>query len=373
MIAGMCTYIVFKLGAETSLPFPVLIVIALLIGAAAGCINGFFIVKCKFNIGQVLRHPPLAVLHLDHVVLDPVIGEIAVLQLLFEGRAVAGDLTAVGPVLDFAGEDDLDLLLVHDDGDAVLLAGLEGDLDELLGQFLAARGHGHDGGDRLSRDDGVVLVAIGKSGNSLPLGVFIDLGRQVFGDEGNGDDFLELDRLDLGAGVVLDSDDETAQTMLEDHRHGVGAREDVLLDGGNEVGGGGTLGLVRLDGEPGREGLGVVVRIIGLERALLGALVIPVEVAGERGSVVRERLVGGVIARGADDGQADPVALFEIGLGGAGDHRLHADGVLGEIDRLRAVDVLVLVAGGQRKEGHSCADHVLFHDSICLKFVTYFK
>ena len=49
MIAGMCTYIVFKLGAETSIPFIVLVLIAVLIGAAAGCVNGFFIVKCRFN------------------------------------------------------------------------------------------------------------------------------------------------------------------------------------------------------------------------------------------------------------------------------------------------------------------------------------
>ncbi len=49
MIAGMTTYIVFKLGETTSLPAPVLVLIALLIGAACGCVNGFFIVKYHFN------------------------------------------------------------------------------------------------------------------------------------------------------------------------------------------------------------------------------------------------------------------------------------------------------------------------------------
>lgn len=49
MIAGMSTYIIFKLGESTSLPAPVLVVIALLIGAVCGCINGFFIVKFHFN------------------------------------------------------------------------------------------------------------------------------------------------------------------------------------------------------------------------------------------------------------------------------------------------------------------------------------
>ncbi len=49
MIAGMSTYIIFKLGETTSLPAPVLILISLLIGAAVGCVNGFFIVKFNFN------------------------------------------------------------------------------------------------------------------------------------------------------------------------------------------------------------------------------------------------------------------------------------------------------------------------------------
>ncbi|MDO4321897.1 MAG: ABC transporter permease [Lachnospiraceae bacterium] len=49
MIAGMSTYIVFKLGETTSLPAPVLVLIALLIGALCGCVNGFFIVKFHFN------------------------------------------------------------------------------------------------------------------------------------------------------------------------------------------------------------------------------------------------------------------------------------------------------------------------------------
>ncbi len=49
MIAGMSTYIIFKLGETTSLPAPVLVLIALVIGALCGCINGFFIVKFHFN------------------------------------------------------------------------------------------------------------------------------------------------------------------------------------------------------------------------------------------------------------------------------------------------------------------------------------
>lgn len=49
MIAGMSTYIIFKLGETTSLPAIALVLIALLIGAACGCINGFFIVKFHFN------------------------------------------------------------------------------------------------------------------------------------------------------------------------------------------------------------------------------------------------------------------------------------------------------------------------------------
>lgn len=48
MIAGMSTYIIFKLG-ETGLPAIVLVLIALAIGALCGCINGFFIVKYRFN------------------------------------------------------------------------------------------------------------------------------------------------------------------------------------------------------------------------------------------------------------------------------------------------------------------------------------
>lgn len=49
MIAGMSTYIIFKLGETTSLPAFVLVLIALAIGALCGCINGFFIVKYRFN------------------------------------------------------------------------------------------------------------------------------------------------------------------------------------------------------------------------------------------------------------------------------------------------------------------------------------
>ena len=49
MIAGMSTYIIFKLGEITSLPAFVLVLIALAIGAVCGCINGFFIVKFRFN------------------------------------------------------------------------------------------------------------------------------------------------------------------------------------------------------------------------------------------------------------------------------------------------------------------------------------
>ncbi len=49
MIAGMSTYVVFKLGETTTLPVFVLILIALLIGAICGCVNGFFIVKYHFN------------------------------------------------------------------------------------------------------------------------------------------------------------------------------------------------------------------------------------------------------------------------------------------------------------------------------------
>lgn len=49
MIAGMSTYIVFKLGEVTSLPAVVLVLIALAIGALCGCINGYFIVKYHFN------------------------------------------------------------------------------------------------------------------------------------------------------------------------------------------------------------------------------------------------------------------------------------------------------------------------------------
>ncbi len=49
MIAGMSTYIVFKLGVETGLPAFVLVIIALVIGALCGCVNGFFIVKFHFN------------------------------------------------------------------------------------------------------------------------------------------------------------------------------------------------------------------------------------------------------------------------------------------------------------------------------------
>lgn len=49
MIAGMSTYIIFKLGEVTSLPAVVLVLIALVIGALCGCINGYFIVKYHFN------------------------------------------------------------------------------------------------------------------------------------------------------------------------------------------------------------------------------------------------------------------------------------------------------------------------------------
>lgn len=49
MIAGMSTYIIFKVAAITSLPTPVLVAIALVIGALCGCVNGFFIVKFHFN------------------------------------------------------------------------------------------------------------------------------------------------------------------------------------------------------------------------------------------------------------------------------------------------------------------------------------
>ena len=49
MIAGMSTYIIFKLGETTSLPAIALVLIALLIGAVCGCINGFFIVRFHFN------------------------------------------------------------------------------------------------------------------------------------------------------------------------------------------------------------------------------------------------------------------------------------------------------------------------------------
>ena len=49
MIAGLSTYVAFKLGQETSLPWFVLLLISLLIGAVLGCLNGFFIVKFHFN------------------------------------------------------------------------------------------------------------------------------------------------------------------------------------------------------------------------------------------------------------------------------------------------------------------------------------
>lgn len=49
MIAGMSTYVIFKLGEVTNLPWPVLFLIALAIGAVCGAINGFFIVKFHFN------------------------------------------------------------------------------------------------------------------------------------------------------------------------------------------------------------------------------------------------------------------------------------------------------------------------------------
>ena len=49
MIAGMSTYIIFKLGEITNLPAIILVLIALAIGAVCGCINGFFIVKFRFN------------------------------------------------------------------------------------------------------------------------------------------------------------------------------------------------------------------------------------------------------------------------------------------------------------------------------------
>ena len=49
MIAGMSTYIIFKLAGITGLPAPVLILISLVIGALCGCVNGFFIVKFHFN------------------------------------------------------------------------------------------------------------------------------------------------------------------------------------------------------------------------------------------------------------------------------------------------------------------------------------
>ena len=49
MIAGLSAYIAFKLGDATSIPMPVLVLIALLIGALCGCVNGFFIVKFHFN------------------------------------------------------------------------------------------------------------------------------------------------------------------------------------------------------------------------------------------------------------------------------------------------------------------------------------
>ena len=49
MIAGMSTYIIFRLGATTSIPAFILVLIAILIGAICGCVNGFFIVKYHFN------------------------------------------------------------------------------------------------------------------------------------------------------------------------------------------------------------------------------------------------------------------------------------------------------------------------------------
>lgn len=49
MIAGMTTYIIFKVAEVTSLPAFVLVIMALAIGALCGCINGFFIVKYHFN------------------------------------------------------------------------------------------------------------------------------------------------------------------------------------------------------------------------------------------------------------------------------------------------------------------------------------
>ena len=38
-------------------------------------------------------------------------------------------------------------------------------------------------------------------------------------------------------------------------------------------------------------------------------------------------------------------------------------------DRL-GLDLRGFVAGGQRKEGHSCEDNALFHDYSCLKLIT---
>ena len=62
---------------------------------------------------------------------------------------------------------------------------------------------------------------------------------------------------------------------------------------------------------------------------------------------------------GAEDGQADGVALFEVRLGGAGDHRLQPDGILGEIDRL-GFGLRGLVAGDDCQQG-ACEISKTFH------------
>ena len=321
---------------------------------------------------EVLGHPPLAVIHLDDIVLVAGVGDVAFVEVLVVVRilGLAGDLAAVGPVLDFAGEDDLDVGGVDDDGEGILLAGEKFSLGELLLTGQAEIFDGGFDGDRLGRDDGVVVVT-GLGGLDVDRGrAFRGRGGEVGGDGGLRVETLQRDGVDGGAGVVDHRDDDAAELVLEDHGDGVGARQDVGLDGGEEVAGGKGAGggLVGRDGEAGRDLGGI--RIVSGKSGLVTALGIPLQAAGESGTVKDELFVGGIDAGFAGDGQADGVTVLEVRLRGLRDDGFNADGHIGKIGlRGHRFFVFFVFAGGQQKRQTGEDGEDFFHmiENYCLR------
>ena len=255
----------------------------------------------------------------------------------------------------------------------MVLAPLQLGLAERIGARPLGRGHLDLQPHRLGHQQHVVLrvgrqlAGLHRHGRSVgvdPEGVV----RSVEQPPSHG--IAHHNPVDGRPALVVDVDDEPRHAVAEGHPDGRYGRPHVALKGRHQVRRGVSPAVLVLGHrERSGERIALTVRIAGKERRRGVDILVPEQSVGRKEASLRgveeEARVGGVaFAAGGGHAEADGVALFEVGLGGARRRERHAHhrGVDDHPFRGVATLLLPLAAGqhqcGQQREGVNPFHHV---------------